>query len=65
MMKAIFIMMLSSLFCFVYSQPELTIEESISDRGVKSISTNSIKLNNICFTEDQINSIDFTICHNK
>lgn len=64
-MKAIFIMLLSSLFCFVYSQPELTIEESISDSGVKLISTKSITLNNICFTEDETNSIDITICHNK
>jgi len=58
-------MILSSLYCFVYSQPELTVEESISNSGVKSISTISKKLNNICFTEDLINSIDFTICHNK
>lgn len=64
-MKAILIVILSSLSCFVYSQPELTIKECISDSGVKSIFTESNTLEYICFTEDETNSIDITICHEK
>jgi len=65
MMKAIFIVILSSLSCFVYSQPDLTIKEGISDSGVRSVVTESNKLEYICFTEDETNSIDITICHEK
>ena len=64
-MKAIYILILSSLFCFVYSQPELTTRECISDNGVESIFTESNKLEYICFTEDETNSLDITICHEK
>lgn len=64
-MKAIFIVILSSLFCFVYSQPELTTKECTSDSGVELIFTESNKLEYICFTEDETNSLDITICHEK